>query len=339
MMLSSGVLAAGHGRPSNRRYFAPILGLTALGALVATSLGDAGLQERAQARAGEANRIGNALSRLLDHVRDAETGARDYLLSGDEHELQAYDAAARSVAEEDRRIEGLAESDPAARAQLARVEALDSELLTKLGRAIDIRSAGDAEGASAVVRTDAVKATMDNVRGAIAAMRNDEARRAAAFEDAARAYGAQLQVGTLASLALVAALAAFAFLDSRRRFKQLWSAQDELRSVNQTWINRSRNARRTCLARSRSAGAPKRRCAAAKRRCSKVLRSASLNWRTMAGSSGSTGNCATCWVIPRVSCWSGRFRRSPIPTTPPSVAPRCAPCSAAASRITAWKSG
>jgi CHASE3 domain sensor protein len=53
--------------------------------------------DRALDRIDEYTRTRNAVSRLLQHVLDAETGSRGYLLTGDPRYLEPYNAAVAEI--------------------------------------------------------------------------------------------------------------------------------------------------------------------------------------------------------------------------------------------------
>ena len=73
---------------------APILGLTAMALLVAVTLFAIDHQRQVHKRAHDAESVAIALGGLLDLLRDAETGQRGYLLTGNEAYLQPYASAA-----------------------------------------------------------------------------------------------------------------------------------------------------------------------------------------------------------------------------------------------------
>ena len=124
----------------------------------------------AQDAAGAALR----LEVLLSTLKDAETGQRGYLLTGNEDYLQPYRAAlARLPAALATTDVELSEGQSAS---LARLRTLADAKLAVLAQTIALRRSGDAAGALAVVETgrgraimDEIRATADALSGAIAA--------------------------------------------------------------------------------------------------------------------------------------------------------------------------
>lgn len=110
-----------------------------------------------------ANRSADAVQRiqdLLSRLKDAETGQRGYLLTGDARYLEPYNTARP-------RIQALL-SQVEARGEFsgdgASLQQLVSEKLAELQRTIDLRRTGHVEAALEIVRTNQGKATMDEIR-------------------------------------------------------------------------------------------------------------------------------------------------------------------------------
>ena len=113
---------------------------------------------------------------LLSTFQDAETGQRGFLLTGDEHYLEPYDHAAVTFEPELRRLRAAIADSPQ---QIERFEAVDRagrSKMAELKQTVDLRRAGRSDTAVAMVKTDRGKRYMDEIRTAIAAMKDAERR-------------------------------------------------------------------------------------------------------------------------------------------------------------------
>ncbi len=235
LCLSIGVLAAGKRRIAFNDYVslgAPIVSLIALAALVATSLFAIDAQYKVRSLARKAESIELALSRLLDALRDAETSQRGYLLTGVDSYLDSYRAAPPEAERELERVSGLVDQG-GARGRLAQIRTLVAQKFEVLREGIALKRAGDAAGALAVVNSGRGKELMDRLRGEISAMKDEELRQANAQRETADAQIVRLQFSTLLTVSLVVAIAAFLFLDGRRRFEHLRRVQRRLTFLNE----------------------------------------------------------------------------------------------------------
>ena len=116
------------------------------------------------------------LSDLLSSVKDAETGQRGYLLTGDERYLKPYDDAVTRL---DQHLVALRRSTvekPDHRARLAAVEPLIVRKLSELDRTIRLRRTRGFEAAIQVVRSDQGKLLMDQIRSIVTRMRDEDIR-------------------------------------------------------------------------------------------------------------------------------------------------------------------
>ena len=138
-----------------------------------------------QTRRVAADRVSHTLEVIqqlegrLSTLKDAETGQRGFLLTGEERYLEPYTAAAAPLPGEiRRRCATLTGDNPQ---QLQRLDTLDAahdgQARPSSSETIALRRAGDAAAGARVVRTDRGKASMDRVR---ADRRGDEARGAGA---------------------------------------------------------------------------------------------------------------------------------------------------------------
>jgi PAS domain S-box-containing protein len=114
------------------------------------------------------------LEEVLSVLRDAETGQRGFLLTGDEAYLQPYTEALQQLYGKLSTLDALASADPNAAKCLARMEILAQRKVQELERTIRLHQSGHSEQALALVRTGAGRQTMDEIRRLVADMQRVE---------------------------------------------------------------------------------------------------------------------------------------------------------------------
>jgi len=137
-------------------------------------------------------------------LKDAETGQRGYLYTGEARYLQPYTDA---VAEVGRHLQKLAEmtaDNPEQASDVERLRLLAQQKLNELQVTIQMHQSGDAEGARQLVMSNAGLFTMDKIRALVNEMQTEE--RALESERAAT-YRHSVQV-TVACIYLASLLAA-----------------------------------------------------------------------------------------------------------------------------------
>lgn len=154
---------------------------------------------RASREASTSSELLLALERTLSAVRDAETGQRGYLLTGDSSYLTPYWDALGKVSDlrlELRRIVSLRPS------QAPRLQAADRHITTKLDELESTIAAFRTQGAEvarARVRAGSGRAAMDSLRAQISSLEHDEAADLATASEtlAGRALRVEQAIGAL----------------------------------------------------------------------------------------------------------------------------------------------
>ena len=166
------------------------------------------------------------LESLLSTLKDAETGQRGYLLTGEEKYLQPYTNAQADLPRELRRVRPLL-SDRAA--QLRRLEMLETvaqQKMDELESTIVERRAGRLEASLVIVRTDRGKVYMDRIRSLVLDMETAEREVIAVRgSEANKAATVSLGVtwgGSGILLVLIAGAAVVASRDYRTRQALSW---------------------------------------------------------------------------------------------------------------------
>lgn len=112
----------------------------------------------------EAQQFIQQTNSLLSSIKDAESGQRGFLLTGDRKYLTLYEKALAALPHE---LDDLSETAQKARreaTQVARIRSLMNDRLAELERTIEVRDQQGDEAAMAIVRTGEGRLTMDEVR-------------------------------------------------------------------------------------------------------------------------------------------------------------------------------
>jgi CheY-like chemotaxis protein/CHASE3 domain sensor protein len=185
-----------------------------------------------QTRAGTARRVTRTLSvieelqTILSLAKDAETGERGYLLTGEDSYLQPFTSAKSELPAELRKAHELVAQDPEQEQRLGSLEQSIADKLKELDSTIELRRKGENSAALAVARTDRGKTLMDRIRNlstqmeaaeqAALATRQSDWRRAETISSSVTFGGAALL------LVLIGTAAFLTSRDYRARQTQVW---------------------------------------------------------------------------------------------------------------------
>jgi PAS domain S-box-containing protein len=227
VLLSTGILLAGARKASNSRLLsvaAPVVSLIALAGLVATSLVNVEAQKRSHHEIRRATSTVGGLARLLNALQDVTSQSRRYLLTGDAAYLAPWRRAAQDLREAARGLDAWTGGDPEIASGARRVQALAAESLDEVRAEMEPEQAGRRPESLAAIRANAASPTLGRLREAVDELQDKEDARIELSHVQAERQGAQLQFVTLLTIIMVLALATSLFLDARRRFLQLASA-------------------------------------------------------------------------------------------------------------------
>lgn len=104
------------------------------------------------------------VERIMSSAKDAETGNRGYLITGDDSYLAPYIAATHDLPIELNRFEKLTSDNPAQQARLREMRGAIDRRLDLLRQGIDLRRRGSVDSGHALILTGTGKAEMDNLR-------------------------------------------------------------------------------------------------------------------------------------------------------------------------------
>jgi CheY-like chemotaxis protein/CHASE3 domain sensor protein len=170
--------------------------------------------------------IGQQLQTLLSAVKDAETGQRGFLLTGNELYLDPYTTARAALPGLVRRVRELTVDNPRQTQRIDTIDRLTTEKLAELADTVELRRAGNAEQAMAMVRTDRGRATMNRIRTIVADMDDEErsllAGRQSDWQDAVSLSSNITWIGSALLLFLIAVAMAMSSREHLAREAQAW---------------------------------------------------------------------------------------------------------------------
>jgi PAS domain S-box-containing protein len=171
---------------------------------------------RTNSQVDHTRRVIVALERALSSLKDAETGQRGYLLTGQENYLEPFQAAEAELGRSLDHLRALTSDNDGQAARADELRRLAAKKLAELRQTIALRRGGNPEAALEVVRTDEGKRVMDQARRVAAAMEAEEDRlldeRLAAARSAVRNTVASFTLTTAAALLL---LTGVSYMDRR----------------------------------------------------------------------------------------------------------------------------
>ena len=106
----------------------------------------------------------NGLDEVLSAFKDAETGQRGYIITGEARYLEPYEGARDVIDQKLKRLRELTSDNPNQQQRLTALEPLVSSKFTELQETIDIRKQEGFGPAEKVVVTDKGKNAMDSIR-------------------------------------------------------------------------------------------------------------------------------------------------------------------------------
>ncbi|HEV8000599.1 MAG TPA: CHASE3 domain-containing protein, partial [Planctomycetaceae bacterium] len=181
------------------------------------------------------------LAQILSGAKDAETGVRGFVITGEDRYLEPYRRARSSIDEQVEKGASLTSDNPTQQAQFPKLRALVTSELDELEKIIAARKpAGGSDAAKALVATDRGKETMDAIRALIAEMQSHERDLLAQRQEKNDAAYRSAAFGALLSVLLgLVAVGAF-----------VWLLRTHLRSLSQSAaaVHEQREWLRTTLA-------------------------------------------------------------------------------------------
>jgi PAS domain S-box-containing protein len=202
-------------------------------------------REMAEARESHAQvertrEILESLQLVLLTLQDAETGERGYVITGNDEFLAPYYSAERSLPTH---LDELAQSDndEATKALREDLALRAREQIRFLRRVVDLRAAGDADGAEELIRQQSGLQRMDSIRALVEKLRAHEqwqlSTRLARFQERSHRTEIIVRVALLAAALLVCVAGALLFRHIHRRMEAEGAADKAFDLLSSTMDN------------------------------------------------------------------------------------------------------
>ncbi|MGH8140278.1 MAG: response regulator [Steroidobacteraceae bacterium] len=166
------------------------------------------------------------LQAILSLVKDAETGQRGFLLTGEESYLEPYTNAKAALPSQMGNARALVADDAEQLRRMTSLEEAVGQKLAELNRTIALRRGGNALGAQAAVRTDVGKELMDRIRTLVMQLESSErehlAQRQDDWKESEVVSSSVTFSGSALLLVLIGAAAYMTSRDYRARQAQVW---------------------------------------------------------------------------------------------------------------------
>ncbi|HEY4971355.1 MAG TPA: CHASE3 domain-containing protein, partial [Steroidobacteraceae bacterium] len=171
------------------------------------------------------------IASVLNLLKDAETGQRGYLITGEEPFLEPYRTGSGDVFNVVKELRKLTADNPAQQKRIDSIESLVAAKLAELKQTIDLRAKGSVDEAVKIVRGGEGKRFMDDIRRMLGEMDDEERgllkQRAEEGDAAARGAKSVILLGTLLCLLLVTGAG---FLITRSLSRQIGSSVGQIQS-------------------------------------------------------------------------------------------------------------
>jgi signal transduction histidine kinase len=163
----------------------------------------------------------NQVERIMSSAKDAETGTRGYLLTGDVHYLQPYRDAIHDLPVELDRFQSLTADNPSQQQRIAGMRAAIQQRLSHLQQSIDIRRTGSSDMVRNFLLEGTGKTEMDRLRGIADNMESEESRLLTIRIASAQSNGtrARLAVGLASILDFILIVLTFRYFGHERRLR------------------------------------------------------------------------------------------------------------------------
>ncbi|MCY7387313.1 MAG: CHASE3 domain-containing protein [Burkholderiales bacterium] len=209
----------------DRKVVAVLVGAALLVALVVTlSFRSFSHIEDAAAARTHSQDVLNRADDLLSALKDAETGGRGFVLTGDEAFLEPYFAVRNRVAGQLKELRQLTLL-PAAQKYLDAIAPLVDARLAELKKMIEFRRNGDVAAATAIVSSGVGQRLMNSIRaemGGFVRLQEDmSAQRDAAFQSTMRGMFITIVVASAFTLLFALSFAYLIYRESRHRLQEL----------------------------------------------------------------------------------------------------------------------
>jgi methyl-accepting chemotaxis protein len=187
------------------------------------------------------------LDQVLSGMKDAETGQRGYVITGEGRYLEPYQGARDRVDHQLKHVRELTADNPIQQQRLTTLEPLVAGKFAELQETIDLRRTQGFEAAAKVVLTDKGKSVMDSIRSLVGEMKEEESGLLAirSAEEKTRAHRTEMTIvaGTLCAFVLLSLAAVFLTRNIAVPLGELSAAAEKIASGDLS-VNLISNSRR-----------------------------------------------------------------------------------------------
>jgi methyl-accepting chemotaxis protein len=120
------------------------------------------------------HKVKGVLSDTLSALKDAETGQRGFLLTGEERYLDPHTQALKVISNDIQQLHDLTSDNPKQQARIATLQTAAENKLTELAKTIALRRQGKEHAALEEILTDRGKNLMDDIRRVVGEMDQEE---------------------------------------------------------------------------------------------------------------------------------------------------------------------
>jgi signal transduction histidine kinase/CHASE3 domain sensor protein len=165
----------------------------------------------------------STLDTVVGLMKDAESGNRGYLLTGDESYLEPYQRAVRNLPSELDSLQHLTSDNSVQQQHIIELRAIIETRLHLLAAGIDARRAGETDSVNVIVNSGAGNFEMGRLRSLVGTMRDEERHLLIQrkSKSAASARRARFTVVTASLLDLMLIVCVFWYLVRERRLRQV----------------------------------------------------------------------------------------------------------------------
>jgi signal transduction histidine kinase len=181
--------------------------------------------------------VRNQLGQVLAQIQRAETSQRGYLLTGDNKFLAAYDGAVAGLPPVLDEMAGLVADNLRQVQAVNKLRGLIADKIREMASTIALRKTGSSDGALEIVKTDAGRQIMIDIRQVLSSMDAEENRLLDIRQASASNLGIWLALGAGGAFLLICCIGAMATYVIRRSFLALATARDQLIYTNQELLD------------------------------------------------------------------------------------------------------
>ena len=211
-----------------------IAGMIALLGIVGTSLWLVGKVQSYFAELVEVREVRSAAADLLSTLKDAETGQRGFLITGQASFRKPYDDALRAVAERQEALAAKVERFPQYAQRIPEIRRLLSEKLVELAGTVEAVESGRTADAVTQVETDRGRILMDQLRAQLGEIMTDADRRLEeGVADTLRSAGALQWTTVVGAIAIIGVLGSAVVLIAQYT-RDIIAARREVETLNAT---------------------------------------------------------------------------------------------------------